>query len=92
MEFQWDAWRKDSGMSQKVLCQRRESLSVTQSWAVRTLGSLLSWFWLLNSQPAEKRLETGCPDRGQEYFHLCSPLTRSRPLSPYLGRSQPLAN
>lgn len=40
-----------------TLCQRRESLSFTRSWAVTALGSLLTWLWALNPQPAEKRLE-----------------------------------
>lgn len=40
-----------------TLCQRRESLSFTQSWAVTTPGSLLTWLWALNPQPVEKRLE-----------------------------------
>lgn len=71
-----------------TLCQRRESLSFTQSWAVTTLGSLLTWLWALNPQPVEKRLEleAGSFRRGSP------PLTLFGALSPYLRGCQPLAN
>ena len=65
-------------------------MSSTQSWAVTTQGSLLTWLWALNPS-LQEAAGTGSPDGGQESFHSSSappplwcPPNRSRPLSPYL--------